>query len=428
MKLSAFLKQCIVPLLLVMSVVACKKDNDGVNTGGSSEKKILTFKVGDVNGIIDEATHTININVPTSYSLSAVPVSITISPKATASLGLNMTLDLTKAVTCTITAEDKSTVTYTVTGKIGLNDQNSITSFKLMTIDDKNPLAEMTIDSANNRIFLDMFVDASFITTMKTDIELPYGATSVPGPKDTVDFTNPVHYIVKAENGSIREYDVIVRNTRNNLDSLFLPVHGLEYGKYLEPYALYQSGMLQRFIPQDFYGNLAGGAYALFYALESDDLFLQKPYKAVISTNATATPSFDMLADYGKDVVYKITSQSGADRNYTVRVIKNKVIFKNMAFYQGYYTFSSFNSMFGLDYRSDARITQIWAVDTLTSAITPMKIEKGRDRDDWGIYHDYFGLIDGTPLAKGTYRLKVKLENGEEDVTRMIFKGEPPIE
>lgn len=423
MKLPAFLKQCIVPLLLVVSVVACKKDDDGVNNTGSSEKKILTFKVDEVNGVIDETNHTINITVPTYYTLSAVPVTLTISPKATAAPGLKITLDLTKAVTFTITAEDKSTVTYTVTGKINKSDQNRIISFSVTTIDDKNPSLQTTIDSANNRIYLDMYWDPNYIKTMKTNIELPYGATSIPGPKDTVDFTNPVHYTVKAEDGTVREYDVIARNIENDLDSLFLPVHGLEYGKYLEPYALYQGGMLTRFIPQDFYGNLAGGAYALFYTLESDDLFLRKPYKAVISTNATATPSFDMLADYNKDVVYKITSQSGADRNYTVRVIKNKVIFKNMAVYYGYYTFSSAISMFTLDYRSDARITQIWAVDTLTSAITPMKIEKGSDKDDWGIYHDYFGVIDGTPLAEGTYRLKVKLENGQEEVTRMIFNG-----
>ncbi len=423
MKLSAFLRQCIVPLLLVISVVACKKDSDGVKTVASSEKKILTFKVDAVNGIIDEATHTINISVPTYYSLSTVPVTVTISPKATASLGLKITLDLTKTVTYTITAEDKSTVTYTVIGKLNTSNQNRIISFKVTTIDDKNPSVETIIDSANNKIYLDMYWDPNYIKTMKTNIELPHGATSIPGPKDTVDFTNPVHYIIKAEDGSVREYDVIARNVENDLDSLFLPIHGLEYGKYLEPYALSHRGMLTRFIPQDFYGNLADGAYALFYALESDDLFLRKPYKAVISANATATPSFDMLADYGKDVVYKITSQSGADRNYTVRVIKNKVIFKNMAVYYGYYTFSSFNSMFTLDYRSAARITQIWAVDTLTSAITPMKIEKGLNKDDWGIYHDYFGPLDGTPLAEGTYRLKVKLENGEEEVTRLIFNG-----
>ncbi|SFD54225.1 protein of unknown function [Chitinophaga sp. CF118] len=425
MKLSAFSRKCIIPVLFVMSIAACKKDNNGSDNAASSEKKILTFKVDSINGVIDETTHTINISLPTYYSLSAVPATMTISDRATISPGIKLTLDLTKTVTFTVKAEDKSTVNYTVIGKTGMNDQNNIISFKLYGMQGGDPLEKVTIDSIKNQIIVDMSVFGDAIT-MKTDIRLPYGATSIPGPKDTVDFTNPVHYIVKAENGSTREYEVKVRNKENRLDSLFLPVHGLEYGKYLEPYALGSYLILTRFIPQDFYGNLKNDGYALFYALESDDLYLQKPFKAVMSKNATATPTFNMLADYSKDVVYKITSETGAERNYTVRVIRNKVIMKNMGVYYGAIGFSNFNSLQPLDYRSNARISQVWAMDTLTLATTPMKIQKSRDKDDWGIYHDYLGLADGNPLAKGTYRLKVKLENGEEEVTRFIFYGMPP--
>lgn len=425
MKLSAFAKKCIVPALFLMIITACKKD--GESGSGSSEKKILTFKVDSISGVIDEANHTININLTSNYSLNAVPATITISENATVSPALKVTIDLTKPFIYTVKAENGSTVNYTVTGKIGVNNQAGILSFKVTTIEDKNPSAEVTIDSVNNKVFIDMYIFEKTDRKVKTNVQLSYGATSVPGPNDIVDFSNPVHYVVKAENGSIREYDVMIRNVRNYLDSLVLPVHGVEYGKYLEPYALNSGGLLLRFIPQDFMG-MAGEGYVMFYALESDDLFLRRPYKAVISPDATVSPSFDLLTDYTKDVVYKISSQSGAVKNYRVRVIRNKVIMKNMALYQGYYTISSFSSLYPLDYRSNERIKQVWAVDTLTQAITPMQIQKYKEKDDWGIYHDYIGLAEGYPLAIGTYRLKVKLENGEEEVTRYIFSGKPPTD
>lgn len=89
---------------------------------------------------------------------------------------------------------------------------------------------------------------------------------------------------------------------------------------------------------------------------------------------------------------------------------------------------SSFNSLYPLDYRSNARITQVWALDTLTLATTPLKIKKSTEKDDWGIYHDYLALVEGYPLATGICRLKVKLENREEEVTRYILNGKSPTE
>lgn len=81
----------------------------------SSEKKILTFKIGTAVGVVDESDHTVEVEVPYGTTVTALEPVITVSDKATVSPASGTATDFTSPVTYTVTAEDETTQAYTVT-------------------------------------------------------------------------------------------------------------------------------------------------------------------------------------------------------------------------------------------------------------------------------------------------------------------------
>ncbi|MEK7219085.1 MAG: DUF5018 domain-containing protein [Patescibacteria group bacterium] len=87
----------------------------------SSEKIITSFSFQDlifaVNGVVDEANHTISLDVPLDTNTTSLAPMISISDKASVSPNNNVAQDFTNPVVYTVTAEDGSIQTYTVTVK-----------------------------------------------------------------------------------------------------------------------------------------------------------------------------------------------------------------------------------------------------------------------------------------------------------------------
>lgn len=113
--------------LLLLWVVSCKKTDDPV-APKSTEKAVTAFSFAGltpaVNATIDG--NTITATVPFGTALTALVPTITTSPKATVSPASGVAQNFTNSVTYTVTAEDGSTQTYTVT----VSTQGvSITSF-----------------------------------------------------------------------------------------------------------------------------------------------------------------------------------------------------------------------------------------------------------------------------------------------------------
>lgn len=89
--------------------------SEGPEPEPSSEKKILTFVIGDAEGTIDETDHTVAVTVPAGTTVTALEPVITISEKASVSPASGVATDFTSPVTYTVTAEDETTQAYTVT-------------------------------------------------------------------------------------------------------------------------------------------------------------------------------------------------------------------------------------------------------------------------------------------------------------------------
>jgi hypothetical protein len=83
----------------------------------NSRARITSFSFADppATGVIDEATKTITVTVPYTPIFSALQPTITVSPKATVSPASGTAIDSTNPVTYTVSAENGSTATYTLT-------------------------------------------------------------------------------------------------------------------------------------------------------------------------------------------------------------------------------------------------------------------------------------------------------------------------
>lgn len=84
----------------------------------NTEKAITSFKFEslepDAVGVIDEATHTIAVDVPNGTVVTALVPTIVISAAASVSPNTGVAQDFTAPVTYTVTADDSTTQDYTV--------------------------------------------------------------------------------------------------------------------------------------------------------------------------------------------------------------------------------------------------------------------------------------------------------------------------
>ncbi len=102
--------------LLLVLFSTCGDDDDGaVILPVSGEKAITEFVVESVTGTIDEAAKTITLVVPNGTDLTSLSPAITISAFATVNPASGADQDFTNPVVYTVTAEDGTSVGYTVT-------------------------------------------------------------------------------------------------------------------------------------------------------------------------------------------------------------------------------------------------------------------------------------------------------------------------
>ena len=92
----------------------------------STEAAIISFKIGEVEGVID-ADKKITVEMPAGTVVTALTPTIVVSEKATVSPNSGVAQDFTNAVTYTVTAEDgKTTGVYVVTVNVATSTNNPI--------------------------------------------------------------------------------------------------------------------------------------------------------------------------------------------------------------------------------------------------------------------------------------------------------------
>jgi len=255
----------------------------------SSEKDITSFSFSEGAGTITETD--ITITVPYGTDVSTLTPTISLSGGTVSPLS-GITQDFTNPVVYTVTAEDSTTQSYTVTITLAPNAAAHILSFGSTA-----PIANGVIDGTNITLTVPF---GTSLVDLPIAIILSPGASISPvaGHTTFVDGI-PVTYTVTAQDGvTTQNYSVTVNvaaNTAKDVTSF------------------------------DFNGlapNVTG-------AIGETDITLNVPYGTDVTTlipsigisGASINPASGVPQDFTSPVTYTVTAADNSTQNYTVTVI-----------------------------------------------------------------------------------------------------------
>jgi|GEM_PF-546981 len=190
-----------------------------VTTVTSSSKEILAFSFKDLSpaviGTINEEN--IDLIVPYGTDVSALIATFTstgtlVEVDGTEQVSGITANDFTTPVTYTVTAQDGTKQTYTVTVTVAVSSEKEITEFSFM---DLSPAVTGTIDGTNIDLIVPEGTDVSALiatfTSKGTLVDVD-GTEQLSGITAN-DFNTPVTYRVTAEDGTTQTYTVTVTVT-----------------------------------------------------------------------------------------------------------------------------------------------------------------------------------------------------------------------
>jgi hypothetical protein len=185
--------------------------------GENSESKIKTFRFlvsdnpnanlkEDVQAELMENGSGVLVRFPAEVrNISALIPDITISQGATITPNTGVVQDFTETLEYMVTSDDgESKTTYTVISVIEESENDAINSF-VITVNNTDYPA--TIEDQNITLTLP---EGTALNNLSPKIGIGTGANVSPASGVAKDFTSTVHYIVTAENGSNKIYNVDV--------------------------------------------------------------------------------------------------------------------------------------------------------------------------------------------------------------------------
>ena len=198
----------LIALMSGLVITACKEEESEPDR--SSEKTITSFILNVTPPVSGTITgNNVAVTVPSGTDVTSLTPTIVVSPEATVSPASGTAQDFTSPVTYTVTAEDGTTATYTVTVTVtpAQSSEKAITSFVLGEL--TSPI-QGTIDGNNITAIVPANTD---LTALVPTIVISEGATISPNTGVAQDFTEPVTYTVTAEDGTTQEYTVTITPT-----------------------------------------------------------------------------------------------------------------------------------------------------------------------------------------------------------------------
>lgn len=287
----------------------------------NTEKKFISFSFQQISpiagGEFDHINHTIVVQVANSIDRSALVASFAVSTNATVKIAATAQVsgvtanDFTSVLTYTVIAGDGSTQDYQVTvTNLAVQTGKQITTFSFNALD---PDVVATIDQ--DALTIDLTVPlgtnvtalvATFSNSLLSDVTI--GGTAQTSGTTANDFTNPVSYVVTAEDGGTQAYTVTVTITAASSEN------EMTYFAF------------EGFSP-DIIGvvNQASQTVSLTLPNGTDRTALV----ATFTTSALTTVRIQNLGiqqsgltvnDYTNPMTYEVYAQDGTQKNYVVTV------------------------------------------------------------------------------------------------------------
>jgi hypothetical protein len=177
-------------LALLFVVTACE---DSFENGGfdvNSPSNVISFTLNGTAGEIDQKTGKINVTMPYGSDITAVIPQVVLEEGATSKLDLTKPINFTNPVKFRV-INGNLFKDYTATVTV----LSPIKSFKI------NGVAA-TINDVNKTITMTLPENTS-LTALQPVIELTNGVSISPASRATVDFTNPVIFVVTSNGKSV---------------------------------------------------------------------------------------------------------------------------------------------------------------------------------------------------------------------------------
>lgn len=254
--------------IIILTFNACKKESP-VST--SSTKTILSFSLtklknpslaSDVIGLI--LNETIELSVPANTNISSLIPTITHNGKSI-DPDISISKDFSQPVLYTVTANDNSKKTYTVTIKKPITNDKSISSF-IFTSNDNPSLTDDVVGIISGNTIELKVPNGTNVTNLKPSISY-LGASINPNSGVVQNFTNPITYKVTASNGSFTNYIVTVKVAKISpqIKDIYLVGHEFTGAKYRAKY--WKNGVVT------YLSNTASDIKATCIAVQNNDVY-----------------------------------------------------------------------------------------------------------------------------------------------------------
>lgn len=376
------------------------QNNVGTATGSvftylSADKSLTNFIVPDYTVTI--SGNQFKINVPALTDVTQLTPSFTISEHATVSPASGTPQDFTNPVQYTVTAEDNSQTVYTVSVKPIYGITNV-----LLTVTG-NIGFNTTIDNSN---FL-VTGDVSFLTIMSR-LPLVYTVTPetgfliTPPNGTTIDVDAPGVIYAKAPNNVVQTYTLQIRNKDSFITGIQLQPTDFSFQGHMaypeEKTGLSDTDIILRILTTENYTNVV-------------------PAAIHSSARSTLVPSASTARDFTNDVTYQVTSETGVQNQFIIRVLRHEILIPNDFKTSGMSIPANGNS-FSTTYRSVSDITAAKLIHATTGAEISCTISKSVSGGENRLHVDPSGAF-----AAGTYKLQVTLANGSVILFRCPFQA-----
>lgn len=253
-----------------------------VTTPSPGAKDIIRFTILGVDGTISgtEVSLTLPFGTdPTSLTPTITITGVSVSPASAAAQSF------VAPVLYTVTAQDGTTKTYTVTVTIALNSAKDITRFTILGVDG-------TISGTSISLTLPF---GTSVTSLTPSITIT-GTSVSPASGVAQDFTAPVVYTVQAADGSARQYTATVNLAASSAKDI------------------------TRFVVEGF--DAAIGTISATTGVVTLDLpngtNLTSLLPTVTINGVSLSPASGVARDFTSPVTYVVTAADGSTKTYTV--------------------------------------------------------------------------------------------------------------
>ena len=187
----------------------------------NTEAEITGFTLAEqaADAVINSAEATVDIEVVFGTDVTALTPTVTISENATVDPESGETLDFSDLVTYTVTAEDGTIKTWSVS--VTVATENHAADILMFELDEQTGPAEIDMDEQEIHIEVEFGTDVTILTP---SITISENATIDPMSGVPQDFTDPVVYTVTSEDlVTVKEWTVFVTVADDDIDAYPLP-------------------------------------------------------------------------------------------------------------------------------------------------------------------------------------------------------------